>query len=671
MSSTQKKGYVLVAVVYLLGLFIGALDTGIVTPARTVIQTDLGVDDQSGVWLITIYTLAYAAAIPVMGKLADKYGRKYIYLTSIFLFGLGSLLCGLAQDFSNFSMLLVARAIQAVGGGGIMPVATAEFGTAFPPEKRGMALGLVGGVYGIANVFGASAGSLILDIFGQSNWQFIFYVNLPICAFIIIAGLAALSNSKEKDVRPIDIWGTITLVLMILSLLYGLRNLDLFDIAHSIQSTDVYPFLIAFVVLLPIFLFFEKRAADPVLNLSYFKNPSIVATLLLSIITGVIMMGMIFIPQFAENALYLPSGSGGYFVIILGLFAGVGSPMSGKLIDNMGVKVVLGFGLVVSVLGSLFLGFVAVPNPSILTVTVSLVLIGLGLGFTMGTPLNYMMLEKTDQKEANSALATLSLVRSIGTAIAPAIMVAFIAQAGTTAQAAIEDSLPKTVTVPVGIEAQAVNDDLDGLSGSGDMYDEMMEGVDLSMLTEPQVIDLDEMENGGDLELPDDVVTLMQGSDVTTIADNTKVMVDAMFDLASPEAIASAQEGIQEGIDGVAEAMSQLGDTLEATPAASPAHTAMQSAYDQLESLDSDMQALYDSVPQSFQTAKENYLQIIDDSAGEIQDLFHTELNEGFKEMFMLVAACAFVGLVILMLYRDDLREERKRLKREQAARSN
>lgn len=671
MSSTQKKGYVLVAVVYLLGLFIGALDTGIVTPARTVIQTDLGVDDQSGVWLITIYTLAYAAAIPVMGKLADKYGRKYIYLTSIFLFGLGSLLCGLAQDFSNFSMLLVARAIQAVGGGGIMPVATAEFGTAFPPEKRGMALGLVGGVYGIANVFGASAGSLILDIFGQSNWQFIFYVNLPICAFIIIAGLAALSNSKEKDVRPIDIWGTITLVLMILSLLYGLRNLDLFDIAHSIQSTDVYPFLIAFVVLLPIFLFFEKRAADPVLNLSYFKNPSIVATLLLSIITGVIMMGMIFIPQFAENALYLPSGSGGYFVIILGLFAGVGSPMSGKLIDNMGVKVVLGFGLVVSVLGSLFLGFVAVPNPSILTVTVSLVLIGLGLGFTMGTPLNYMMLEKTDQKEANSALATLSLVRSIGTAVAPAIMVAFIAQAGTTAQAAIEDSLPKTVTVPVGIEAQAVSDDLDGLSGSGDMYDEMMEGVDLSMLTEPQVIDLDEMENGGDLELPDDVVTLMQGSDVTTIADNTKVMVDAMFDLASPEAIASAQEGIQEGIDGVAEAMGQLGDTLEATPAASPAHTAMQSAYDQLETLDSDMQALYDSVPQSFQTAKEDYLQIIDDNAGEIQDLFHTELNEGFKEMFMLVAACAFVGLVILMLYRDDLREERKRLKREQAARGN
>lgn len=152
----------------------GALDTGIVTPARTLIQSDLGVDDQTGVWMLTIYTLAYAASIPVMGKLADRYGRKPVYLISITLFGLGSLLCGLSQDFGSFELLIIARAIQAIGGGGILPVATAEFGTSVPPEKRGMALGLVGGVYGIANIFGSSAGSLILDVFGAHNWQFIF-----------------------------------------------------------------------------------------------------------------------------------------------------------------------------------------------------------------------------------------------------------------------------------------------------------------------------------------------------------------------------------------------------------------------------------------------------------------------------------------------------------------
>ena len=119
-------------IIYLAGIFMGAIDTGIVTPARTVIQSNLGVNEQTGIWMITIYTLAYATSIPIMGKLADKYGRKYIYLTSIFLFGLGSLFCGLSQDFGSFNLLLIARVVQALGGGGIVPVATAEFGTDFP-----------------------------------------------------------------------------------------------------------------------------------------------------------------------------------------------------------------------------------------------------------------------------------------------------------------------------------------------------------------------------------------------------------------------------------------------------------------------------------------------------------------------------------------------------------
>ena len=92
--------------VYLLGIFMGAIDTGIVTPARTIIQNNLGVDDKTGIWMITIYTLAYAASIPIMGKLADRFGRKYIYLTSIFLFGLGSLFCGLSQGFASFPSFL-------------------------------------------------------------------------------------------------------------------------------------------------------------------------------------------------------------------------------------------------------------------------------------------------------------------------------------------------------------------------------------------------------------------------------------------------------------------------------------------------------------------------------------------------------------------------------------
>ena len=161
----KKKNFVLILITYLLGIFMGAIDTGILSPARTVIQNDFGVDEKSGIWMITIYTLAFAASIPIMGKLADKFGRKVIYMTSILLFGLGSLFCGLSQDFGGFGLLLAARAVQAIGGGGIIPVATAEFGTSFPKEKRGLALGLVGGVYGIANIFGALSGVVRSSIY--------------------------------------------------------------------------------------------------------------------------------------------------------------------------------------------------------------------------------------------------------------------------------------------------------------------------------------------------------------------------------------------------------------------------------------------------------------------------------------------------------------------------
>ncbi|EQI15350.1 UNVERIFIED_ORG: sugar (and other) transporter family protein [Clostridioides difficile F501] len=488
-SRGRGKGFALVAAVYLLGLFIGALDTGIVTPARTVIQSDLGIGEQMGVWIITIYTLAYAAAIPVMGKLADRSGRKYVYLASILLFGVGSLLCGLAQEVGSFWMLLAARAVQAVGGGGIVPVATAEFGTTFPPEKRGLALGLVGGVYGIANIFGASAGSLILSVFGQANWQFIFYVNVPICAFIVVAGLFVLPNTRAEQVKPIDGWGVAVLVAMVLSLLYGLKNLDFFDLGASATSSGVWPFLLAFVVLLPVFVLIERRAADPVLNLSYFRDRDIVVTLVLSVITGIILMGIIFIPQFAENVLKLPSGSGGYVVIVLAAFAGVGAPVSGKLIDRFGVKAVLAFGLAASAAGALFLALVATQFANMATLIISLVAIGVGMGFTIGTPLNYMMLAKTKEREANSALATLSLVRSVGTAVAPAVLVAFIAHAGMAIPDRIMGVLPDA---PGGQSiAQLASGQGQGGDGAG---------------------------------LPDDLQQLMKGSDVTTIVANVKTL---------------------------------------------------------------------------------------------------------------------------------------------------
>lgn len=567
-NQNKKRSFAIIMVVYLLGIFMGALDTGIVTPARTVIQTSLMVDDKTGIWMITMYTLAYAASIPVMGKLADRFGRKTIYLLSIFLFGLGSLLCGLSQNFESFPMLLAARAVQAVGGGGIVPVATAEFGTTFPKEKRGMALGLVGGVYGIANIFGASAGSAILDLAGTANWQYVFYINVPITIFILIAGFFSLPNTKVDNVKKIDVGGITVVTIMVLCVLYGLKNIDFFDFNNTFFSPAVYPFLIVFVLLLPIFIFIEKRAQDPVINLSCFTNKNIVITLVLSFITGVVLMGMIFVPQFCENAMKTATGKGGYYVIILGLFAGVGAPFSGKLIDRFGVRITLGFGFLVSFIGSLFLIFVTTNYPSTLTVVISLILMGLGIGFTMGTPINYMMLDNTKLAESNSALATVSLIRSIGTAIAPAIMVGFIAHAGLSVQTNVTSLLPDDVNVPTLPYTQELTDELNQLKADDTIKDKLAT-VNLPDLNSKEKIEIN-MTDDSATPIPDDLVAMMKESDVTTITGNSKVFAERMFAQMTPEPIAEINNGIDSGINGLTTGMTELDGSI----------ADLQSAYD-------------------------------------------------------------------------------------------
>jgi EmrB/QacA subfamily drug resistance transporter len=652
----KKLNFGLIIVVYLLGLFMGAIDTGIVTPARTVIQNDLMIDGNTGIWMITIYTLAYAASIPIMGKLADKYGRKYIYLTSIFLFGIGSLFCGLSQSFGSFTVLLMARVVQAIGGGGILPIATAEFGTTFPKEKRGLALGLVGGVYGLANIFGASAGSAIIDIFGQNNWQFIFYINVPITLFILIAGIFTLPNTKEVTVKKIDFIGIVTLTLMVLSILYGLKNIDYFHFINTFKSTSVYPYLIVFIVLLPIFILIEKKADDPVINISYFKNIKIIITLFIAFITGIIIMGMIFVPQFAENSLKISSGSGGYFVIILGLFAGIGAPFSGKLIDKYGAKVVLGIGFIASILGSVFLIFYTATHPSLFAVVVCLILLGVGIGFTMGTPINYMMLDHTRAEESNSALATVSLIRSIGTAIAPAIMIGFISHAGMSIQGNVMNLLPNEVSVPPLPYAQELADEFNQLKANPSMA-EKLKGIEIPDLTAMETIKFDRNSNAEDFQLPVKIIEKLKASDVTTITDNTKTIADYMFTQMTPPIIANITIGIDLGINGINDTLSEMTQALaemQSIPTMQGTIAKMNNAKLQMTGTVEKMNSLKEAIPGAFDTAKINYLAEIENKRDVVENEFQRILNNGFKQIYSTVAIASLLAMIVLLFYRED-----------------
>jgi EmrB/QacA subfamily drug resistance transporter len=772
----QRLGWIMA--IYLLGLFIGALSTSIITPARTIIQSSLGVDDQNGIWMITIFTLSYAAIIPVAGKLADRYGRKKIFMTSIALFALGTILCGMSDGLDSFAVLLAGRTVQAIGAGGIMPIATAEFGTSFPEEKRGMALGLVGGIYGIANVLAATAGSAILDIFGTDQWQWIFYINLPFCAAILIGGLLILPDHKGEVVGRIDKFGTLLLTVIILSLLYGLKNIDFFDFFPSLLQPDVYPFLLAELILIPLFVFVEKRAEDPIFHIEYLRNRQIVIVLAMSTLVGASMMGMIFIPQFAENSLKIPTGNGGYFVIILGFVAGLISPVSGWIIDKFGAKVVLGAGFVISIIGCAYLVWIAAPYPGAFNVVVSLMLIGAGMGLSMGTPLNYMMMGNTRQEESNAALATLSLMRSIGTAVAPAIMVGFLMQAGMTMQPNLMAALPDIPSTPVLEEQAELNEVLGKLKDANPKYADMLDNASMDLPDGGMA--LDEMGIGG--SLPDDVLKSLTTADVTNIVKRTQDMATYMFNQSTPPVIADIQGGIDQGIQGINEgidgvdsgissiksAMAELENQIEdmnaaiqgmesgiagmtasimqmqqaidmaesgmppVTPGMPPATMGMpvlgndtaemppmpggeggltpaqqleqlkaakatvetqlaqlmakksklESAVAQMTTADHQMSigladaqeqrvlmvravslmtTIRDKVPELFAQSQAQYLADIQGEAPAIEKVFQTTINDGFANLYVCVMVFNIVGFAILLLYRDPIRDPKRR----------
>ncbi|WP_297631278.1 MFS transporter [uncultured Clostridium sp.] len=439
----SKKSSKVLLIMFLLGIFMGSLDTAIISPARTIMGNTLHISADASIWIITLYSLIYAVSMPISGKLADKFGLKTMFTVSILLFGVGSFLCGISNFYGSFHFLLISRAIEAIGGGGVIPIATAYIGMSFPPEKRGMALGMVGGINGIATLIGPSLGSFILDTFGGTHWDLLFFINIPICIMVFIVLLATKVEKFESPKKKLDITGSVVSGLFIVTLMLFITNLNFVNLKASFLSTKCFPYLIAAVVLFPILLFVESRAEDPVINLKYFKKRSLVSVFIIAFLVGAGLMVVVFLPQFCSNVLRLKLGSGGYFVTLMALFSGFAAPFGGKLIDKFSPKLVLIFGFISTIIGTLLLALVVTATLNTVPLVIGLAFMGLGVGFTMGTPLNYVIQSSVPKEEIGSAQSTLSLIRSLGVALSPNLLVGFISAAGSNVGTNLMGILPK------------------------------------------------------------------------------------------------------------------------------------------------------------------------------------------------------------------------------------
>ncbi|OCA88003.1 hypothetical protein A8F94_09245 [Bacillus sp. FJAT-27225] len=389
----------LVLVTFLLGIFMGALDNGIVGPALSSINEHYGIAASWGVWSFTIYTLFFSVSIPVMGKLSDRFGRKNVFTAGILLFAIGSLLSAISP---NFAFFLVGRAIQAIGTGGIFPITAAQIAASYPTEQRGKYLGYIGVIFGLGSILGPVAGA---GIIAYLQWQWIFLINIPITLIILLL-LTKVEIEQQLVKKPIDSYGIVLLTASILSIMLGItiENLVLIGIGVAI--------------FIPLSLV-EKKAKDPIMNMKFFANRNTLFILLLSLASGFIMATTInLLPMFGEEILGLSKGEAGIGVTPLAVSSMVASLVGGILVDKIGARNVLFAGFLITLVGGLSLYLLV---SSVITLILTIVVMGFGIGIIIGAPLNVMIMQHIALQETGSAIGYLSLFRSMGSTMGPTI----------------------------------------------------------------------------------------------------------------------------------------------------------------------------------------------------------------------------------------------------------
>lgn len=385
----------------MMSLFLASMESTVVATAMPTIVGQLGGINAYS-WVFTAYMLSSTTVVPIFGKLADVYGIRPVYLVCVILFLIGSILCGTA---SSMTALILFRALQGIGAGGILPLAFTIIGAIFSFEQRARMQGLFSGVWGVSSIIGPLLGGFLVD---TVSWRWVFYLNVLPGLLALAFVWFALSEKGHNSARvrpPVDYAGVMLLSLSIVMLLLGLAELG------SLRS---WALIGATVICVAILAWVELRAADPIVPLRLFKTRTFAVACAHGLLAGFAMFGSTsFVPLFAQAVLGTSATGAGATLIPMMLSWVFASIIGTRLLLRLPYRTLSLIGTSLLTLGSAILCLPFSSNASLIQLMLPTGLMGVGMGLSIPSFLLAVQ-SSVERNQLGSATSTLQFSRSIG-----------------------------------------------------------------------------------------------------------------------------------------------------------------------------------------------------------------------------------------------------------------
>jgi len=411
-------------VVLTAGFFMILLDTTIVNvaiPSMSSADKGLNTTLDQILWVLNAYILVYAVLLITAGRLGDLFGQRNMFALGLAVFTLASALCGISQSPKQ---LIAARILQGVGGALLTPQTLAIITTLFPPERRGAAFGVWGGVAGLATVAGPTIGGAIITYI---DWRWIFYINVPIGIAALIATFVIVPDVRPGRHHGWDIVGVILATAGLFGIVFGLIEGERYNWGQIGSFGLTIPEVIGGgLVLLVLFIIWERFQTEPLIPLSLFEERNFAVS---NWIAAAISFGMMSL--FLPITIYLQSVRGfsalvaGLTLAPMSLTSMLVAPFAGRFADRVGGKYILMCGITLFAIGAASLTYVAGPDSNWLTFLVPAIIAGAGMGMTFA-PMTTVAMRNIAPRVAGAASGVLNTTRQLGAAIGSAVVGALL-----------------------------------------------------------------------------------------------------------------------------------------------------------------------------------------------------------------------------------------------------